>query len=139
MSDDPRPEDIPVGKIRPGPVRGELSEQQQHLVRFIHDTSRHVTEQTLEETELDFMRDANPDDEIAIWLRIVTASREYAEQYPEAPIQSVAKVALHMSFGGQTNEPNVDGEELRAIFQSVDSEAVKMHVKRWAEKHLDVE
>lgn len=97
----PKPERrrIPLNKIRKGPVRGELEEGDAVAVRYIHQYSFLLTGKSLEETELDFMRDADPSREIAIWMNMIGASRRFCKLNPTADLKAVLKSLLHVSLG----------------------------------------
>jgi len=73
---------VPIEAIRPGPIRHEsLTEKQLSTLRSIYNIVGKYTCTSLEMFEIDFMRDANPDAEIAIWSRIALAWRKYKKLY----------------------------------------------------------
>lgn len=73
---------IPIESIRPGPIRHEsLSDSQLSKLKSIYEIVGKYTCTSLETFEIDFMRDANPDAEIAIWSRIALAWRKYKKLF----------------------------------------------------------
>jgi hypothetical protein len=81
-SDHSEIENVDVSKIRPGPIRHEtLSEDVLTAIQFSYETVGHYVKPTLEQYELDFMRDAQPEREVAVWLRIAFAWQLYHERY----------------------------------------------------------
>lgn len=79
MSD---PEFIDPSQIRPGPIRHEsLSADLLEQIQAIYDVLGPYFSMTLEEFEVGFMRDANPEDEVGLWLSITGVWIDYHEKY----------------------------------------------------------
>lgn len=75
---------VPINKIKAGPVRGELDEGDAIAVRYVHHYASELTAKSLEQTELDFMREADPSQEIVLWLTMIGIARRYCEVHPSA-------------------------------------------------------
>src|SRR5690349_10762713 len=79
MSD---PEFIDSSQIRPGSIRHEsLDATLLEQIRTIYDVLGQFFNQTLEQFELGFMRDTNPEHEVAIWTAIMVVWMDYHEKY----------------------------------------------------------
>ena len=66
------------GAIRPGPIRHKtLSAEMLRDIRDCYDRAGKYWVRTLEEFEIGFMRDAEPEIEIAVWKRIANAAEAY--------------------------------------------------------------
>lgn len=75
-------EDIDPRKIRPGPIRydslpPELLEQ----IKVVFDLLGPYLGTSLEQFEINFMRDSDPDKEVAVWISIMAAWMDYHEKY----------------------------------------------------------
>ncbi len=70
---------VAVSDLLQPPIRHEtLSPKILEDIKLIHDTIGHyVDNKTLEEWEISFMRETNPDQEIAVWNRIICAWKQY--------------------------------------------------------------
>jgi len=68
---------VPTNELRKGPVRHELDGFMVDVARWSYKVVGHYVARTLEEWELDFMRDAVPEQEIGIWHRIAFAFITY--------------------------------------------------------------
>ncbi len=78
----PDPEYVDINKIRPGPIRNEsLPADLLEHVRAIYDVVGPYLDTTLEQFEIGFMRDAHPEDEVAVWCSITAVWIAYHEQY----------------------------------------------------------
>ena len=76
------PEYIDPHQLRSGPIRHEsLSSDLLELVRSVFEVVGPYLDTTLEQFEIGFMRDAHPEDEIAIWCSITAAWIDYHETY----------------------------------------------------------
>ncbi len=108
MSD---PEFIDPSQIRQGPIRHEsldpiLLEQ----IRTIYDVLGQFFNQTLEQFELGFMRDTNPEHEVVIWSAIMVVWMEYHEKYLDDVIMSDADekklIAAIISISAGVDDPS---------------------------------
>ena len=76
------PEHIDPNDIQAGPIRNEsLSPELLERIRAVHDVIGKFISNSLEQFEISFMRDANPDDEVVIWCSITAAWLDYHEKY----------------------------------------------------------
>lgn len=78
----PNPEPIDPKDLRPGPIRhetlpAELLEQDQSIFEIIGP----YMDTTLEQFEVNLMRDAHPEDEVMIWASITAAWIDYHKQH----------------------------------------------------------
>ena len=78
----PDPEPVDLSKLKPGPIRHEsLPPELLEHVQAIYDVVGPYLDATLEQFEIDFMRDAHPEREVAVWCNITAAWIAYHEQY----------------------------------------------------------
>lgn len=76
------PEYIDPNELRPGPIRHvSLPDDLLERVRAIYDLIGPYINTTLEQFEIGFMRDANPEDEVGIWASITSAWINYHEKH----------------------------------------------------------
>jgi len=75
-------EPIDPKNLRPGPIRNEaLSPELIEQIRAVYDVIGSYVSTSLEQFEIGFMRDADPEDEVAIWCSITAAWLAYHEQH----------------------------------------------------------
>lgn len=67
-------------------------------IREIHEWQRQWLPQSLEQCELDFMRDANPQSEIDLWLRMKECHTRYMAAHPDADAKAVYENVLLASM-----------------------------------------
>jgi hypothetical protein len=82
-----------------GPIRNQLTLDQQAKVKQIHTSAFNRTLcgdklDTLEQCEIEFMRDTHPDREIEVWLGMMARFDEAVAQHPDADRTAVAKQIL---------------------------------------------
>lgn len=78
----PEPEYIDPSQLRPGPIRNEsLSPELLEQIRAVYDVIGPYVSDSLEQFEIGFMRDANPEQEVAIWCSITAAWLAYHEKH----------------------------------------------------------
>lgn len=76
------PEPIDPKNLRPGPIRNEsITPEILEQIRAVYDVIGNFVSTSLEQFEIGFMRDANPEDEVAIWCSITAAWLAYHEQH----------------------------------------------------------
>jgi hypothetical protein len=76
------PEYVDPRKLVPGPIRHEsLPPKLLETVEAVYDVIGEFLGTTLEQFEIGFMRDANPDSEVAIWASITAAWLAYHEKF----------------------------------------------------------
>lgn len=88
-------------KIRPGPVRQELTSDESRQVASLYVGYRLMFPEdrdTLEQWELGFMRDAHPDREIAAWKEIIA---EYHRTVKSLGHAAARERAVQMSLAQQ--------------------------------------
>ena len=75
-------EDIDPRQIRPGPIRHEsLPPELLDQIKVVFDLLGPYLGTSLEQFEINFMRDADPDKEVAAWICIMAAWIDYHEKY----------------------------------------------------------
>jgi len=76
------PEHVDPSKLRPGPIRNEsLPPELLERIKAVYDVIGEFLGTTLEQFEIGFMRDAHPDDEVALWCSITAAWLAYHEKF----------------------------------------------------------
>jgi hypothetical protein len=76
------PEYVDPSQLRPGPIRNEsLSPDLLDQIRAVFDVIGPYIGMTLEQFEIGFMRDLDPESEVALWCSITAACR--AEHGPK--------------------------------------------------------
>ena len=79
---EPEPESIDISQLQPGPIRHEsLSPELLDHVRAVFDVIGPYIEMTLEQFEVNLMRDVHPENEVAVWCGITAAWIAYHEEY----------------------------------------------------------
>lgn len=80
-------------ELRPGPiVHEELSAEQTEKIKKIHSAFADVYTISLEETITNFKRDRNPDNEINIWLNMLSAYEKFISKEPEIKLDKKTEV-----------------------------------------------
>jgi len=100
------PESIDPDKLRPGPIRHDsLPPELLEYVRAVYDVIGQYLGTTLEQFEIDFMRDVHPEDEVAIWCSITAAWIAYHKEHlddellPENDEKKLLAALLAISSG----------------------------------------
>jgi hypothetical protein len=76
------PENVNPKELRPGPIRNEsLPPELLEQVKDVFDVIGPYIDMTLEQFEIGFMRDMNPESEVALWCSITAAWLAYHEKY----------------------------------------------------------
>ena len=76
------PEPIDISQLQPGPIRHEsLSPELLDHVRAVFDVIGPYIGMTLEQFEVNLMRDVHPENEVAVWCGITAAWIAYHEEY----------------------------------------------------------
>ena len=76
------PENVDPNEIRPGPIRQEsLSPELLEHIEAVYDVVGPYLGTTLEQFEIGFMRDADPESEVAVWFSITAAWITYHEKH----------------------------------------------------------
>lgn len=119
--------------IRSGPIRHEsLSDEIIEQVRSIFDIIGQYLETTLEQFEINLMRDAAPEDEVVIWASITAAWMDYHKQHiddellPEADEKKLIAALIAISTGVEDVEalgvPVEVGRKLLACYDALGEE-----------------
>ncbi len=91
--------------LKPGPIRREaLSAGQLEKLRAIYQIISPYQECAFETMELNFLRDANPDRELAVWANIAAALEKFIEQQPHTTKierKSILSCFLLLSMGAK--------------------------------------
>jgi hypothetical protein len=76
------PEHIDPNKVQPGPIQHEsLSPELLEHVQAVYDVLGPYLATTLEQFEIGFMRDMEPESEVAVWCGITAAWIAYHEKH----------------------------------------------------------
>jgi len=76
------PEFIDPNDVQPGPIRNEsLSPELLELIKAVYEVIGPYLSTTLEQFEVSFMRDSDPQSEVAAWCSIVAAWVAYHEKH----------------------------------------------------------
>ena len=129
---DPDPDPDP-NRIRPGPIRHDsLSDEILEQVRSIFEIIGPYLETTLEQFEINFMRDAEPEGEVLLWSAIAAAWMEYHKQHlddellPETDEKKLLAALIAISTGVEDTEtldvPADVGRKLLACYDALEDE-----------------
>src|SRR5262249_41888528 len=121
---------VNVSDLKKGPIRHEtLPNELLERIRSVHAVVRPYFSGTLEEWEIDFMRDLRPEREVAVWEAIVLAWRQYHEKHvkvDQLPHQQEKRLftALLQLANGETRirelrVPTEVGLKLKGIWRAV--------------------
>ena len=76
------PEHVDLSQLRPGPIRHEsLPPALLEQIQAVYDVIGPYSGMTLEQFEIEFMRDMHPEREVALWCGIAKAWLAYHEDY----------------------------------------------------------
>jgi hypothetical protein len=76
------PEYVDPSQLRPGPIRHEsLPAELLDQIRAVYEVIGPHIDMTLEQFEIEFMRDMHPQREVALWFRIAKAWLAYHEDF----------------------------------------------------------
>ena len=76
------PQYVDPSQLRPGPIRHEsLPPELLEQINAIYEVIGPYLGMTLEQFEIDFMRDMHPEREVALWCRIAKAWLAYHEDF----------------------------------------------------------
>jgi hypothetical protein len=79
---EPDPQPVDLSQHRPGPIRSDsLPAELLEKIRAIYEVLGPYLGTTLEQFEVGFMRDAHPEDEVAVWCYITVAWINYHEEH----------------------------------------------------------
>jgi hypothetical protein len=108
------PEYVDPRKLRPGPIRHRsLPPELLGQIKMVFDVIGPYIGSTLEQFEIEFMRDMHPKDEVAIWLSITAAWLAYhheflnGDQMPDEEEKRLLAALLAISTG--VEDPSILG------------------------------
>jgi len=84
-------------------------------IRTIHECIRDDYDVTLEQFEIAFMRDADPEGEVSVWERIVVGFKRAASAMPELDRKIVLRAILGYSMDALTDAERADPNVRRII------------------------
>ena len=84
-------------------------------IRAVHTCIGDGYDVTLEQFEVGFMRDANPEGEVAVWERIAVTFQKVADKAPELDRKAVLRTLLGYSMDALTDEERGDPDVRRII------------------------
>ena len=127
------PELIDIRQLQPGPIRHEsLSPEMLDHAKAVFDVIGPYLGTTLEQFEVNLMRDANPEDEVVIWVSITAAWIAYHEKYlgyellPDEDEKELIGALIVISTGckeiGKMNVPEDVGQKLLDCYDKLGEE-----------------
>lgn len=127
------PDPIDPDKIRSGPIRHDsLSDEILEQVRSIFEIIGPYLETTLEQFEINLMRDTAPEDEVVIWASITAAWMDYHKQHlgdeilPDEDEKKLIAALIAISTGVEDVEtlgvPVEVGRKLLACYDALGDE-----------------
>ena len=127
------PEYIDPKKLKPGPIRHDsLPPQLLKQVQVVYKYVGPYLGTTLEQFEIDFMRDMHPEDEVAVWCSITAAWIAYHEKHlgdellPDEDEKKLLAALLAISTGVEDVEalgvPADVGSKLLACYDTLGEE-----------------
>jgi hypothetical protein len=128
-----QPEYVDPHTLRPGPIRQEsLTPDQLGQIKAVYDVIGPHLDMTLEQFEIDFMRDLHPELEVALWSRIAKAWLAYYEDFlgneiqPDEEERKLLGALVAISTGvEEVSKLNVPAEVGRRLIQCYDDPAGK--------------
>jgi len=100
-------EHIDPSQLRPGPIRhASLPPELLDTIQAVYEVVGPYLDTTLEQFEIDFMRDMYPDHEVAVWCSIAGAVLAYREKHPnsDVPVPKLLGALIAISTGVQDVE-----------------------------------
>jgi len=111
--DEPEVRSVNPKELRLGPIRREaLSDDQLEQLRAIWHVISPYQQMAFETMELNFLRDANPDQELTIWANVAVALTWFIEEQPRttnAERKSILSCLLVISMGSKRPH-NIDAK-----------------------------
>ncbi len=81
------PEHIDPSQIQSGPIRQEsLPDDMLELIRSVYEVVGPYLKTTLEQFEINFMRDEDPASEVVVWCNITAAWADYHEKHLDGEV-----------------------------------------------------
>ena len=111
---------VNVDAITPGRVRHPtLPEPLLRRIRAVHKRIRAAYDVTLEQFEIGFMRDADADEEVALWERIAAALDKASVELPDLDRKMILRTLLAYSMDALTPQEQAD-PDLRRLMLTID-------------------
>lgn len=108
--------EVEIDKLQPGRIRhASLPDDLLGRIRAIHTAVNGVLEQPLEQMELNFMRDSDPEREVALWERIVAGMEKVATTMPRLDRKTILKTLLAYSVGALSKKELADSTVKKII------------------------
>lgn len=129
----PDPEPVDPKKLRPGPIRNEsLPPEMLEQIEAVYQVIGSYVSTSLEQFEIGFMRDMNPENEVAVWCSIAAAWLAYHEKHlgdellPDEDEKKLLGALLSISTGVKNMEvlgvPADVGRKLLACYGALGEE-----------------
>jgi len=107
---------VNIDKVKPGRIRQEsLPDDLLQRIRAIHTAVKGVYDQTLEQMELNFMRDSDPEGEIALWEKLVAGMEKAAAAMPKLDRKIILRTLLAYSMGALSKKELADATVKKII------------------------
>lgn len=111
-----RPAEFDADAGGPGPIRNAtLPEPLLRRIRAVHGRIRGVYSVTLEQFEVNFMRDADPAGEVALWERIADAFEAARRGLPDLDPTMILRTLLAYSMDALTHAERADPDVRRVL------------------------
>lgn len=111
-----KPIEIDEDRIKSGPVRQpSLPDPLLARVRVVHQRIKPVYDVTLEQFELTFMRDGDPEGEVAIWEALASKLEQAAAEMSDVDQKMILRTLLAYSMDALTPEERRDTTVKRII------------------------
>jgi hypothetical protein len=122
------PENVDPGQLRPGPIRHEsLPPQLLEQIEAVFGVIGPYLGMTLEQFEVGFMRDTDPESEVALWCSITAAWIAYHDKFlngeilPDGDEKKLLGALIAISTGVEdVTKLNVPAEVGRRLLQCYD-------------------
>jgi hypothetical protein len=122
------PEYIDPEQIRSGPIRNEsLSGELLEQIKAVFDLIGQYLDTTLEQFEINIMRDSEPEAEVAVWCSIVAAWLDYHDRFldderlPDEEERKLLAALILISTGEEdVSKLNVPTEAGRRLLECYD-------------------
>ena len=101
--------EVNADAIKSGRIKhASLPDPLLNRIRAIHAALKGVYDLPLEQMEINFMRDSNPDGEVALWERIVISLDKVKRALPDLDRNMVLRILLGYSMSALTPAEDAD-------------------------------
>jgi hypothetical protein len=129
----PDPEPVDPNQVRSGPIRNEsLPPELLEHVQAVYDVIEPYLDTTLEQFEINFMRDMHPEDDVFIWASITAAWMDYHKQHLDDELLSekdekelfaaLIAISTGVKDAGTLDVPADVGKKLLACYDALKDE-----------------